>query len=721
MPRVKKAPPVGSNAPPAPFALDDAAARLLALDPSDLDGINQMRAELQRLSALPNCRATLKPCLVAAHLRLQDAPFGNTAEVLEDALDFVARAIALRDGIDVVPTPRSQQDAQPPVHDDTAHAERSATVDVIAHDADRALLRDFVTESREYLEEGEAALLALEGDPGDDESVNTVFRAFHTIKGTSAFLGLNLLSSIAHHAESLLSRVRDREIRCVGGYADLALGTIDVMREIVDSVDSALGGDGRIVAPPRYAKLFQTLENPEAAGIREGEGPDARPDARPDAGSDSDGAVADGPARELPNVAGDEPQQSRSRTADATSESSMRVRTERLDRLIDLVGELVIAQAMVGQDSTLGSGEHAELARKVGHAGKIVRELQDLSMSMRMVPLRPTFQKLARLVRDVAHRTGKEVDFIVAGDDTEIDRTMVDAIADPLVHMVRNAVDHGIERPDDRRASGKERTGSVRLTAYHAGASVVVELSDDGKGLDRERILQLAMERGLIESAKGMSDSDIFALIFAPGFSTAAEVTDLSGRGVGMDVVRRSIEALRGRVEITSEPGRGSTFRIRLPLTLAITDGMLVRVANERFIIPTMSIQVSFRPTREALSTVAGRGEMVMLRNELLPLIRLHHLLGVPHAIEDAAGALLVVVEVGVRRYALLVDELLGQQQVVAKSLGERLGRIPGVSGGAILGDGRVGLILDVVELIALSRRIAAPPAATAMPVAIPA
>jgi two-component system chemotaxis sensor kinase CheA len=295
-------------------------------------------------------------------------------------------------------------------------------------------------------------------------------------------------------------------------------------------------------------------------------------------------------------------------------------------------------------------GNHHELSRKISHAGKIVRELQDLSMGMRMIPLRGTFQKMARLVRDVAQKCGKQVEFITEGEDTEIDRNMVDLIADPLVHMVRNAVDHGIERPDKRESAGKSGAGKIRLAAYHAGGDVVVELSDDGAGLDRDVIVAKAIAKNLIETDKGLSESEIFNLIFAPGFSTAVEVTDVSGRGVGMDVVRRNIEAMRGRVTIASEKGKGSVFTVRLPLTLAITDGMLIRVGSERFIIPIVNIHLSFQPTPAMLSSVTGRGELVSLRGELMPVFRLHRLFKVSDAIEDPTNGLLMIVGDGRRR-----------------------------------------------------------------------
>ncbi|MDE3173954.1 MAG: chemotaxis protein CheA, partial [Gemmatimonadota bacterium] len=386
------------------------------------------------------------------------------------------------------------------------------------------------------------------------------------------------------------------------------------------------------------------------------------------------------------------------------AEASVRVRTDRLDQLIDMVGELVIAQAMITEDDVLRNTTLHGLARKVSDANKIVRDLQDLSMGMRMVPLRGAFQKVTRLARDLARRSGKQLDVVIDGEDTEIDRNLVEVLSDPIVHMVRNATDHGLESPAERRSAGKPATGRLSIAAYHAGGNVVVEIADDGRGLDRSKILRKAVAMGLASDAQTLSDRDVYELIFAPGFSTAEAVTDISGRGVGMDVVRRNVEAMRGRIEIDARPGRGTRFVIRLPLTLAITDGMVVRVGGERYIVPTLNIQVSFRPETGMLSTIAGRGEMVTLRGEVRPLVRLHRLFGIVGAEEDPRRALLMVVGDGAQSVALLVDELLGQQQLVAKSLGRGLGVAPGVSGGAILGDGRVGLILDVHSLVALSR-----------------
>jgi two-component system chemotaxis sensor kinase CheA len=595
------------------------------------------------------------------------------------------------------------------------------SVELLPVDADPDLLRDFVAESRDYLAGAESALLELESDPDDTEAVNTIFRAFHTIKGTSSFLALDRISELAHRAEELLDRVRRREIRCTGGYADLALRAVDMLKDLLAGVAGAL--DGAPVPPARgYDVLAVVLASPEDAGIGEAESGSGRSPSAPRLGDilvaegcadreavehvlATKGETPLGEALVIAGVATERDVAAALRRQGRSAESSVRVRTDRLDRLVDMVGELVIAHSMLGGDVAVQAANNYELSKKVAHAGKIVRELQDLSMAMRMVPLRATFQKMARLVRDLSQKTGKPVELALEGEDTEIDRNMVDALGDPLVHMIRNAIDHGIESPAEREAAGKPRTGVVRLSASHQGGSVIVELRDDGRGLDRERIVAKAVERGLIASASGLSDAEAFNLIFAAGFSTAARVTDVSGRGVGMDVVRRNVEALRGRIDIASAPGRGSTFTMRLPLTMAITDGMLVRIGDERYIVPTVHIHLSFRPEASMLSTVAGKGEMVLLRGELMPIVRLHRLFATPGAAQDPTRGLLVVVGDGAHRTALLVDELLGQLQVVAKPVGDGIESVPGISGAAILGDGRVGLILDVAAIEAMSRR----------------
>ena len=543
----------------------------------------------------------------------------------------------------------------------------------LPNDTDSTLLGDFCDEAREYIESAEAALLVLERAPGDGEAVQTVMRAFHSIKGTAGFLKLDGLVALAHHGESLLGERRRRD-GFGGRVAALSLRALDALSGAIKNLDASRDG-APLAYPAGFLEVLRELEEFDEA--------------------------AAGPAPVSSSARGFAPAVT---ARDAGTAHSARVRLDRLDALVDLVGELVVAHWMIAQDPASGR-DHPELSRKVAHAGKLVRDLHDMSMGMRMVPLRGTCNKLVRLARDLAQRAGKDVDCRVDGEMTELDRNMVELVADPLMHMVRNAIDHGIETPDERTAAGKPSAGRLTLTATQVNGQVVIELRDDGRGLQRDRILQRAESRGIVRPGDQLSDADVLDLIFAPGLSTADHVTDVSGRGVGMDVVRRNIQALHGRVDVQSVAGEGTTITLRVPLTLAITDGMLVRVGAERYIVPTTNVVVSFRPERGALFTVAGRGEMVRLRKEVLPLVRLHRLLGVDGACDDPVSALLMVVGAAERRCALLVDGILGQQQVVAKPVTAGIGEVPGIGGAAILGDGRVGLILDVPQLFELARR----------------
>ena len=693
------------------LTLDDAATLLLQLEASDTADLTKLRDALTDLAFENRVPLRAQPFVARAARVLGTIIAGTTPDsrgAFTEVSEAIEEAMRLSDSSAAPAVAPSAAPAAAPVAAEPIRStQHDAGSDQLPDDAD--LLPDFITESHEYVAASEAALLNLEENPTDEEAVNTVFRAFHTVKGTSAFLGLSRIAAFAHEAESLLSRVREKEITYARGCADLSLRSVDMLGALLEAVVTALGTDGKIPLPAGYHELLDALASYDPALHANGVTPSTsaagaetetvRPDISPAnvASNASNASASAAPSSAAATAA-------RQARAEANTDATIRVRTDRLDRLIDMVGELVIAQSMIAGDELFGTGKAHELLRKVTHSGKIVRELQDLSMSMRMVPLRATFQKLARVVRDTAVKAGKVVQFVTEGEDVEIDRTLVDILGDPLVHMVRNAVDHGVEPPHDRAAAGKSNSGTVRLSAYHASGNVVVELIDDGRGLYREKLVRKAIEKGLIESDKGMSDNDVFSLIFAPGFSTAEKITDISGRGVGMDVVRRNLESIRGRIDITSTPGKGTTFAIRLPLTLAVTDGMLVRVGQERFIIPLTHIHMSFRPEPSMLSTVVGHGEVVLLRGELMPIVRLHHLFDVQDAVQSPLKGLLMIVGDGNRRTALLVDELLGQQQVVAKTLGAALGKVPGVSGGAILGDGRVGLILDVNETVALAQ-----------------
>jgi two-component system chemotaxis sensor kinase CheA len=376
--------------------------------------------------------------------------------------------------------------------------------------------------------------------------------------------------------------------------------------------------------------------------------------------------------------------------------SSVRVDTAKLDYLVDMVGEMVIAQSLLRHNETLAAAGDTRLHRDMVQLARITGEVQRTAMAMRMVPIGQLFQRSTRQVRDLSRKVGKQVELTTRGEDTEVDKTIAEELSDPLMHMVRNAIDHGIEDPAAREAAGKPPQARIALAAYHQGGQIVIEVADDGRGLDAHKLLAKGREKGLVDDGARLSESDIYRLILEPGFSTAAQVTDISGRGVGMDVVRTQVEKLRGRIEIRSEPGAGTTFLLKLPLTLAIIDGLVVAVGRDRYIVPLFAVLEMFRPAAGSIFTVQNRQEMALVRGRLLPVLRLYKRFGLSPRTEDPCQALLIVAESEGRPFCLMVDDLVGKQEVVIKSLGQALGKIPGVAGGAILGDGRVGLILDM-------------------------
>ncbi|WP_241301392.1 chemotaxis protein CheA [Microbulbifer elongatus] len=406
-----------------------------------------------------------------------------------------------------------------------------------------------------------------------------------------------------------------------------------------------------------------------------------------------------GAARQEQSVTPPAARKPATKTAGGGESASIRVPVSKVDQIINLVGELVITQSMLDQvveDS--GSDRDSKLSSGLSLLSRTARDLQEAVMSVRMVPMDYVFSRFPRLVRDLAGKLGKEIELITEGKSTELDKGLTERIIDPLTHLVRNSLDHGIESPEQREAAGKSRTGNLLLSAQHQGGNILIEVSDDGGGLNREKILAKAAANGLSIS-ESMSDEDVWQLIFAPGFSTAAEVSDVSGRGVGMDVVKRNIEAMGGHVEIDSRPGNGTTTRIVLPLTLAILDGMSVRVGSETFVLPVSGVIESLQPRSEDLYPMAGEDLLLKVRDDYLPLLSVHAALDVIGAVTDPTEAIAVIVHGQGRRYALLVDELIGQQQVVVKNLETNYRKVPGISAATILGDGSVSLILDIADL----------------------
>jgi two-component system chemotaxis sensor kinase CheA len=569
--------------------------------------------------------------------------------------------------------------------------EKASQDAMLISDEDKSLILDFINEATEHVESCEGGLLALENKPGDNETLNLIFRAFHTIKGMAGFLNLAEIGSLAHSAENLLDLARKGEMVLAGKNMDVIFESVDLMKKMITSLKCSLESGEPIVKQPQLPDLIKKLKT-----VAENKGcdPQAEIPMMP-----ADDAKLDKVLEEKASSTEDSAK-SKSHSTDET----IKVNTVRLDNLINMVGELVIAQLMVAEDVNKTLTSENSLSRNVAHQSKITRELQELSMSMRMVPISGVFQKMTRLVRDLSQKAAKKVNLSISGEDTELDRNIVDKIADPLVHMIRNSVDHGIEPAEDRIKAGKNPAGQIKLRAFHQSGNIVIEIEDDGKGLDKDRILKKAIKNGIISPDQQLSDQEIFKLIYHAGLSTAEKVTSVSGRGVGMDVVKKNVESLRGRIDIASVLGKGTTFVIRLPLTLAIIDGQIVTVGKERYILPISSIVRSFRPNSKQVSTVQNTGEVVMVRGQLLPLIRLHKLFGIASSVDDPTHALVVVVEEDGKRCCLLVDELLGQQQVVIKSLGEGMGAVKGVSGGAIMGDGKISLILDVPGLTGLAR-----------------
>jgi two-component system chemotaxis sensor kinase CheA len=390
--------------------------------------------------------------------------------------------------------------------------------------------------------------------------------------------------------------------------------------------------------------------------------------------------------------------------AKASESSSIRVAVEKVDQLINLVGELVITQSMLAQrSSALDPVAHGDLLNSMGQLERNARDLQESVMSIRMMPMEYVFSRFPRLVRDLASKLGKEVELTLLGSSTELDKSLIERIIDPLTHLVRNSLDHGIETPEKRLAANKTGVGNLTLSAEHQGGNICIEVIDDGAGLNRERILAKALSSGLPVS-DSMSDEEVGMLIFAPGFSTAEQVTDVSGRGVGMDVVKRNIQEMGGHVEISSKQGKGTTIRILLPLTLAILDGMSVRVADEVFILPLNAVMESLQPTAEELKPLAGGERVLEVRGEYLPLVELWNVFEVQNAKTDATQGIVVILQSAGRRYALLVDQLIGQHQVVVKNLESNYRKVPGISAATILGDGSVALIVDVSALQSLNR-----------------
>lgn len=605
----------------------------------------------------------------------------------------------------------------------TAATPAPSTFGSLAQDLE--LVSDFMVEAREHLRNVESQLLAIEQDPSGTGPLQSLFRSFHTIKGLAGFLEFHEVQKVCHDVETLLDRARNNELEITPEITDLLLESADYLTREIGRIEHCILGNGT-AAPADPAVLLEkvraALEGrlmetaPEAAVELDTveEAPEAEPAPKSAAAEPKTAAEptmapvaatrANAADAACPVEAGTPAAANGNNGKQLRGDRLVKVDTGKLDYLVDMVGELVVAQSLIRHDPAFKSTTDMRLQKNLLQLGRITDEVQRASMAMRMVPIGQLFQKMERLIRDLSRKHGKKIELETQGRDIEMDRNMVEELGDPLMHMVRNAVDHGIETASERLASGKAPVAKVRLRAQHQAGQVLITVSDDGRGIDRQKIFEKALRMKLVEPGASLTDNDVFHLIFEPGFSTAEKVTDLSGRGVGMDVVKKQIHKLRGRIEIASRPGQGTDFLLKLPLTLAIIDGLIVKVGGERFIVPLASVREVLQPREGMIATMENRAEVAVVRDHLFPIVRLHQRFGLQPRSTNLMDGLLMLLETHGRTYSLAVDELIGKQEVVIKNLGETFRDVPGVAGGAILGDGRVGLILDVDGLYKGSR-----------------
>lgn len=644
-------------------AIDALAGALVLADATEPECVVELVAALEQVRAC--CAPTHDSHALAGEaIALLEASRGRPTRELSaalDALGTVVERLRIMSEQEAAAAEKAEPEVAPAAND-LPKAEAGEGADFVVVPAasplleDAELRADFLASCDEQFEAADACLLTLDTAPSDADALNSLFRCFHTIKGMSGFMGLTALEAAAHDGEELLAEARSGAIGLAPQAVQSLFAGVDRMRALVADVR----GEARTSVRP----LADEAGAAPAAAPADTAAPASAPGAR--------------------------------------RNETVRVDARKLDDLLDAISELAIAQASVGRSGT--DRESEDFRRRVERLDKITRELQEMATALRMVTLRSTFSRMSRVVRDVAKRVGKDVEFVTVGVDTELDRGIVEALNDPLVHLLRNAVDHGVEEhAEERVAACKPPRARIELRAFHRGGSVYIQVADDGRGLDADAIRDAATEAGL---PAPLTEREALELIFSPGFSTAARVTDISGRGVGMDVVRGTIESLRGQIEVSSVPGAGCTFSIRLPLTLASIEGMVVGVGSERLVLPTLSIVRCVRLASSATAVSHDGSEMLRDQGEVMRLLRLGPLFGLSDAPADPDRAIAVVAEEDGKRVALLVDELLDQQQVVVKSLAAPVQESPGIAGASVMPDGAPALIVDVAGVFRLAERV---------------
>jgi len=553
------------------------------------------------------------------------------------------------------------------------------------------MVKQFVQEAENGFEKIEEIMLIIEKFGFDQKLLDDAYRTIHSFKGNCGFMNYKDLERISHKIETVFDGMKNKEVPTVEDNVSILINVIDIVRGTVQQIGK--DGSHKVQGCPAILELIATII-PPSLGKEDSE--PQKPaavaeDLKPSEKSQPEEVPEPQVAEKMEKVAEE------SAAVSKTIQTDIRVNLQKVDMVINLVGELMIVSQMITGNMESDADRNNRTSRQLN---SLITELQDVAMSIRMIPLAGSFRKMVRLVRDLSKKSGKKVQFETRGEDTELDKTVVEQISDPLVHLVRNAIDHGIEPPDERLANGKSETGKLVIEAKYEGNEVWINIIDDGRGLSRDKILKKGIERNLVtaEETKEWSDSKVFRLIFEPGFSTAEKVTSVSGRGVGMDVVKKNIEKVKGHVDITSIPGQGSTLGLRIPLTLAIIDGMLLRVGDAVYTVPLLAIKESIQVNSSQI-TMVGEREVVMIREQLIPVYRLHQLHNVTSQYTNLEDGILIVLEHQDEVFGLFVDELLGQYQTVIKGLSEYLGKIAGVAGCSILGNGEVSLILDVADL----------------------
>ena len=628
------------------------------------------------------------------------------------------------------------------------------------------LLEDFLVEAFEMIEEMDQDLVELENTPDDLDLLNKIFRVAHTIKGSGSFLNFDKLTRLTHHMEAVLDKARKGELTITPDIMDVILESVDAMKgileyirdngddsapdidiePIVTELDAIVKGENTQVKTSESEKTnivgninldeitlenadeidFDTLTPEEADAVLEHlvelrnkedlqEEHDDKKQSSKEHKENKDSEKTENKAptvKKTPSIQNKEQKKKEVKKAiSSVAEQTIRVDVKRLDQLMNLIGELVLAKNRLikiyndVEERYEGEKFLEELNQVVSSISIVTTDLQIAVMKTRMLPIGKVFNKFPRLVRDLSRELGKKVKLIIEGEDTELDKSIIEEIGDPLVHMIRNSVDHGIEPPEERKAKGKPEEGTVWLRAYNEGNMIVIEIKDDGKGMDPEMLKKKAIEKGIITEteAANMADKEAFMLIFKPGFSTAAKVTSVSGRGVGMDVVKTNIEKLNGIIEVDSAPGKGTTFKLKIPLTLAIIQALLVASQEELFAVPLSNVIETVRIVEEDIYTIEGKS-VLKLREEVLPLVNMADIFEIEKVLEPEKYLYVVILGLGATKIGLIVDRFIGQEEIVIKSLGEFLKGIPGIAGATIRGDGRVTLIIDVGSLMKLAK-----------------